>query len=234
MFEEINTPGLFEAAKRGDREAFDRLVLANMGLVKAIAKHFTERGTDFEDLVQIGSIGLMKAVKNYDIFSGNRFSTYAVPLIAGEIKKHLRDDGIIKISRDLKRDSALVSKKRQEYIQKYGDEPTVSTLANLCGLSEIRVANACETTLPMLSFSEPEGDTTLENLIGSDNISSAVEKISLRQAMLCLKHEEREIIFNRYFLNKSQKETGKLLGMTQVMVSRKEKKIIEKLRKEML
>ena len=234
MFEEINTPGLFEAAKRGDREAFDRLVLANMGLVKAIAKHFTERGTDFEDLVQIGSIGLMKAVKNYDIFSGNRFSTYAVPLIAGEIKKHLRDDGIIKISRDLKRDSALVSKKRQEYIQKYGDEPTVSALANLCGLSEIRVANACETTLPMLSFSEPEGDATLENLIGSDNISSAVEKISLRQAMLCLKHEESEIIFNRYFLNKSQKETGKLLGMTQVMVSRKEKKIIEKLRKEML
>ncbi|MGI6715599.1 MAG: sigma-70 family RNA polymerase sigma factor [Eubacteriales bacterium] len=234
MFEDINTPELFEKAKNGDKDAFDKVVLANMGLVKAIARHFTDRGTDFEDLVQIGSIGLMKAVKNYDLSSGNRFSTYAVPLITGEIKKHLRDDGIIKVSRELKRISSLVAKKRQEYVKEHGEEPSVSVLASLCDLSEIDVANACEATLPTLSFSEPEGDTTLENLIGSDNITAAVEKISLRQAMLCLKHDEREIIFNRYFLNKSQKETGELLGMTQVMVSRKEKKIIEKMRKEML
>jgi RNA polymerase sporulation-specific sigma factor len=234
MFEDINTPELFEKAKSGDKDAFDKVVLANMGLVKAIARHFTDRGTDFEDLVQIGSIGLMKAVKNYDLSSGNRFSTYAVPLITGEIKKHLRDDGIIKVSRELKRISSLVAKKRQEYVKEHGEEPSVSVLASLCDLSEIDVANACEATLPTLSFSEPEGDTTLENLIGSDNITAAVEKISLRQAMLCLKHDEREIIFNRYFLNKSQKETGELLGMTQVMVSRKEKKIIEKMRKEML
>ena len=113
-----------------------------MGLVKAIARHFTDRGTDFEDLVQIGSIGLMKAVKNYDLSSGNRFSTYAVPLITGEIKKHLRDDGIIKVSRELKRISSLVAKKRQEYVKEHGEEPSVSVLASLCDLSEIDVANA--------------------------------------------------------------------------------------------
>ncbi|MDD4125421.1 MAG: sigma-70 family RNA polymerase sigma factor [Eubacteriales bacterium] len=234
MFEEVNNPDLLERAKRGEKAAFDTVVIANMGLVKAIAKHFRDRGTDFEDLVQIGSIGLMKAVKNFDITAGTRFSTYAVPLITGEIKKHLRDDGIIKVSRELKRESALVSKKRQEYIQENGEEPTISALALLCGISEEDVANACEATMPMLSFSEPEGDTTLENLIGTDNISAAVEKISLRQAMLCLAHDEREIIFNRYFLNKSQKETGEILGMTQVMISRKEKKIIKKMRQEML
>jgi RNA polymerase sporulation-specific sigma factor len=234
MFDDINTPAILERAGKGEKEAFDAVVLANMGLVKAIAKHFRDRGTDYEDLVQIGSIGLMKAVKNFDITAGTRFSTYAVPLITGEIKKHLRDDGIIKVSRELKRESAIVSKKRQEYVKENGEEPAVSVLASLCGLPEEEVVRACEASTPMLSFSEPEGDTTLENLIGADNISATVEKISLRQAMLSLDHEEREIIYNRYFLGKSQKETGDVLGMTQVMISRKEKRIIEKMRNEMV
>ncbi len=234
MFEDVNTPGLLEKARNGEKSAFDLVVLANMGLVKAIAKHFRDRGTDYEDLVQIGSIGLMKAVKNFDITAGTRFSTYAVPLITGEIKKHLRDDGMLKVSRELKREAAIVSKKRQEYFKENGEEPTVSALAILCGLSEGEVASACEASTPMLSFSEPEGDTTLENLIGADNIATSVEKISLRQAMMCLERDEREIILNRYFFGKSQKETGEALGMTQVMVSRKEKKIIAKMRLEML
>ncbi|MFA6730384.1 MAG: sigma-70 family RNA polymerase sigma factor [Eubacteriales bacterium] len=234
MFEEINASDLLERARGGEKPAFDKVVLANMGLVKAIARHFADRGTDFEDLVQIGSIGLMKAVKNFDPEKGTRFSTYAVPLITGEIKRHLRDDGIIKISRQLKREASLVAKTRRDYMAKNGEEPRLGVISALTGLSEQEVARACEATCPMLLLSGPDEEHPLEGVLGEDNIALSVEKISLRQALGILERLERELIINRYFLGKSQKETGEVLGMTQVMVSRKEKKIIEKIRNEML
>lgn len=229
-----NPNELIHKAQSGDKEVFDELVMNNMGLVRTIAKRFAGRGTDMEDLIQIGSIGLIKAVRHFDLSAGTKLSTYAVPLITGEIKKFLRDDGAIKVSRDIKHNSSVVSRKRREYITEHGEEPNVSTLAAICEMSEEDVIRACEASAPMLSFSEPAGDTTLENLIGMDSIGEMCEKISLRQALALLEKDEKDIIVNRYFLGRSQKETGDALSMTQVMVSRKEKKIMEKLKEYLL
>lgn len=233
-YSDINAPQAIEKAQNGDKAAFDRIISANMGLVRSIAVRFTGRGTEYEDLVQIGSIGLIKALKNFDSGAGTCFSTYAVPLVTGEIKKHLRDDGAIKVSREIKRDAANVSRKRQEFVKERGYEPSVAELASAAGISEEAVVTACEASAPMLSFSAPAGETTLENLVGADNIAELCEKISLRQAISGLDAEEREIIKQRYFCGRSQKETGEILGLTQVTVSRREKKIMEKLRNALL
>ncbi len=230
-----NNAETLKKAQNGDKNALDTVVSANMGLVKAIAKRFIGRGTEFEDLVQIGSIGLVKAVRNFDVSAGNRFSTYAFPLITGEIKKHLRDDGTIKVSRTLKRDAAVVNRARQEYIKENGEEPTLSYLAEKSGLDAEEVVRAIEASTPVLSFSyqNDDGDKTMENLVGTDNIGDVCEKISLRQSLSALEKTEREIVVYRYYLCLSQKETGERLGLTQVMVSRKEKKILEKLKNEL-
>lgn len=224
-----------ERAQNGDRNALDSVVTSNLGLVKAIAKRFIGRGTEYEDLVQIGSIGLMKAVRNFDVLAGTRFSTYAFPLITGEIKKHLRDDGTIKVSRVLKHDASVVNRIRQEYIKENGEEPPLSVITEKSGLDAAEVARAIEASTPVLSFSyqNDEGDRTVEDMVGSDNIGELCEKISLRQSLMLLEKTEREIVVDRYFLGLSQKETGERLGLTQVMVSRKEKKILEKLRDEL-
>ena len=229
-YEQLNTPLMISAAQNGDRRAFDSIISANLGLVRSIAARFTGRGAEYEDLVQIGSIGLIKALKNFDVGAGTCFSTYAVPMVTGEIKKHLRDDGAIKVSREIKRDAALISRKRQEYIKEHGRDPTVNELASLAGITVENAVRACEASAPMLSFSAQEGETSLENVVGTDNIAEICEKISLRQAIALLDDEERGIVVQRYFYNRSQKETGERLGLTQVTVSRREKRILEKLR----
>ncbi len=233
-FADINSPDQLKLAKDGDKAAFDRIISANLGLVRSIAAHFTGRGTEYEDLVQIGSIGLIKALRRFDLNAGTCFSTYAVPMVTGEIKKHLRDDGAIKISRNVKRDAANVARKRQDFLKEHGREPTVTELASLAGIDAESVVTACEASAPMLSFSAPAGETTLENLVGNDNISEICEKISLRQAISRLNETERAIVVQRYYLGRSQKETGERLGLTQVTVSRREKSIIEKLRSSLL
>ena len=233
-YSDINAPQAIEKAQNGDKAAFDRIISANMGLVRSIAVRFTGRGTEYEDLVQIGSIGLIKALKNFDLGAGTCFSTYAVPMVTGEIKKHLRDDGAIKVSRNVKRDAANVARKRQDFVKENGREPTVNELASLAGISAESVVAACEASAPMLSFSAPAGDATLENLVGADNIDEACEKLSLRQAISKLDPEERAIVAQRYYLGRSQKETGEKLGLTQVTVSRREKNILKKLRESLL
>ena len=234
IYAEINSNEHILRAQNGDKAAFDAIISGNMGLVRSIASRFTGRGTEYEDLVQIGSIGLIKALRNFDLSAGTCFSTYATPLVTGEIKKHLRDDGMVKVSREIKRDAVNVALKRQEFVKENGCEPSVSELARLAGISEDAVAAACGASAPMLSFSAPAGDTTLENLVGTDNIAALCEKISLRQAIAKLNAEEREIVRQRYFLGRSQKDTGEKLGLTQVTVSRREKRILEKLKEALL
>ncbi|MEG2003222.1 MAG: sigma-70 family RNA polymerase sigma factor [Clostridia bacterium] len=224
---------LIPLAQSGDKEAFDKMVLCNIGLVKSIVIRFRDRGVEFDDLIQIGTIGLIKAVKNFNSSIGTQFSTYAVPMIIGEIKKFLRDDGIIKISRELKRQSHEIQHKRDEYIKENGFEPTISELAHLCGMEEESAIRALEATTPLLSFSSAIGETTLENIVGTDNISELAESISLRQAIEKLCETDKKIIYLRYFRGLSQGDVGKNVGMTQVMVSRREKKIIEFLKNEM-
>ena len=155
MFDANDNIALLERSQQGDTEALDELIKANMGLVRSIALRFRGRGAEYEDLVQIGSIGMLKAVKNFDLTREMRFSTYAVPLIIGEIKRFLRDDGIIKVSRSLKRTATDIAAKKNLFIQEHGREPTVSELAAACNTSEEDIVSALEVSAGVISLSEP-------------------------------------------------------------------------------
>ncbi len=222
---------LIERAQEGDIGALDILVNENTGLVRSIAIRFSGRGVDYEDLCQIGHIGMIKAIRNFDISRGTQFSTYAVPLIIGEIKRFLRDDGEIKVGRELKRKNAKLMAAREKFISENGNEPTVSQLAEICGFTEEETIESISASSSTISLSEQIGeDSTLEDLLGTDFTPELNEKIALKQAIEKLGFEEREIIMLRYFKNLTQSETGRTLGMTQVSVSRKEAKALIKLR----
>lgn len=225
---------LITRAKEGDGQALQILVDENTGLVRSIAVRFTGRGVDYDDLCQIGHIGMIKAIRNFDLDRGTAFSTYAVPLIIGEIKRFLRDDGEIKVGRELKRKGALIMAAREKYIARHGEEPTVSVLASLCGFSEEETVECIGATAATVSLSEQVGeDATLEDFLGTDFTSEINEKIALKQAIERLPKEEQEIIYLRYYKNMTQSETGKILGMTQVTVSRKEARALTRLRGEL-
>lgn len=231
----MNEEGLFKAVAEGDSVALATLVEDNMGLVKSLALRFRDRGTEVEDLVQIGTIGLIKAIRGFDTGFGTRFSTYAVPLICGEIKKHLRDDGIIKVSRELKRKGALLCREKQRLLTETGEEPHISQLAKVSGMSVEEAASALDATAPVGSIHDGgEGELSPEKTLWTDNVASFSESLALRQAVKRLAEEDRQIVALRYYRGLSQTETARCLGLTQVKVSRREKKIMEKLRQELL
>ncbi len=226
---------LIANAKNGDSEALARLVEENTGLVRSIAIRFMGRGVDYEDLCQIGHIGMIKAIRNFDLERGTAFSTYAVPLIIGEIKRFLRDDGEIKIGREIKRRAAVIMSAKEKFVGDNIREPTVSELASLCGFSEEEIVESLNAATPTLSLSEAIGeDSTLEDLLGVDFTNELNEKIALKQAIEGLETQEKEIILLRYYKNLTQTEAGRLLGLTQVTVSRKEAKALEKLKKALV
>lgn len=225
---------LIERAKSGDKDALEELVEANTGLVRSIAVRFTGRGVDFDDLCQIGHIGMIKAIRNFDLERGTAFSTYAVPLIIGEIKRFLRDDGEIKIGRELKRKAAIVMAAREKFISANLKEPSVSELAAASGLSEEETVECIAASSATISLSEQIGeDSTLEDLLGNDFTPELNEKIALKQALESLPFCERKIIYLRYYKGMTQSETGKALGMTQVTVSRREAKALLMLKAEL-
>ncbi len=225
-----NPPELLDRARSGDSAAEDALVRENMGLVKSVAARFLGRGVEFDDLCQLGAIGMLKAIRNFDTSLGTAFSTYAVPLIIGEIKRFLRDDGMIKVSRDLRQKGAFLLRKREEYTAENGCEPTVTELAAYCGCTVEEAVEGLDAGNAVLSFSEPVGERALEDLIGTDNISELCEREALRQAIQELPAQEKQLVLLRFYRGLSQQKVGELLGMTQVKVSRMEKKVLEKLR----
>lgn len=230
MYDASKNAALLELAQTGDDVALDELCRNNMGLVKSIAITFRDRGVEVEDLIQLGTIGLIKAIRGYDKSFGTVFSTYAVPLIIGEIRKFLRDDGIIKVSRSIKRNGYIIAKERERYAAETGEEPTVAMLAERCQLSEEDIITALDAAAPALSLDATYGETPLENIVGVDNISEFVESLSLRQLIDSLPDFEKQLITLRYFKNLTQSQTAKILGVTQVKISREERKIIEKFR----
>ena len=207
----------------GDESAVERLMTANMGLVTGLAWRFCGRGTDFEDLVQIGSIGMLKAIRSFDIERGTAFSTYAVPLIIGEIRKFLRD--------------AELLRKREAHMRAFGSEPGIGELADSCGVSPEDAAAALESTAPVHSFSEiiAGDDMPLENIIPSpdDTLGKTIEYVALSEAIRTLCPLWRRIVTLRYFKDYSQQQTADVLGLSQVKVSREEKKIFEHMRREL-
>ncbi len=212
------------------KEKRDKMIEDNIGLVHSIAKRFTGRGVDYEDLFQTGCVGLIKAVDNFDESKGFKFSTYAVPVIMGEIRRIFRDGGAIKVSRALKEKSVKAQMLRERFAKRELREPTVSELSDMlgCGVDETaEILNVINPMLSLNSFGE-DGSESLD--VPFDNREEIFDRISVMQVMEKLSDEERFIINSRYFNGKTQSETAQKLGVSQVQVSRKEKDILKKLR----
>ena len=219
-------------------DATEELVKANMGLVRSIALRFRGRGTEYEDLVQIGTIGMLKAIRTFEIERGTVFSTYAVPLIVGEIRRHLRDDGIIKISRYHRKLGIDLRQAETRIMNEEGREAHIDELAAICGATPEDAAMALEATAPIMSLTTSfmgEDGTELENCIPDerdlDEMEQLRDKIALGQAISKLDPMWKKIVLLRYYRNLTQQETAARLGLSQVKVSREEKKIMEHLRK---
>ncbi len=206
----------------------------NLGLVHLCANKFRNRGIEYEELYSAGCIGLLKAVKSFDTERGVKFSTYAVPVIFGEIKRLFRDGGTVKVSRSLKELSVKIQKISEDFRTKNGREPTVSELSEISGESEADIAEslcACAPVISLTSSDDDEGQTDIPTESPDENI---VDRLALRQVMAGLENEDRILIELRYFRNLTQSATAKILGISQVQVSRKEKKLLAKMRKELL
>lgn len=228
---------LLHLASAGDEDAISLLMERNSPLVYKLAHSFQGRGVEFDDLVQIGSIGMLKAIRSFDESRGFAFSTYAVPLIVGEIRRFLRDDGSVKISRCLKSNAARILREREKYIAEHGHDPQIEELTEICELSREEAEEALCASLPVVSLSAPLGDEddfSLEDTVpGEDEIEKCTEQLSLREALETLDEMQKKIICLRYFRELSQKETACILGLTQVKISREEKKIFARLRREL-
>ena len=209
----------------------DEFISANLPLVHSLANRFRGRGIDYEELVSAGSLGLVKAYDNFDSSRGLRFSTYAVPVILGEMRRLFRDGGTVKMSRSLKELSMRVLHAREE-LTKSGAEPTVTELAEHLGVSPEEAAEAVQASIPPMSLTEREEGGEFDVPVESAE-NSLIDKLALRQCMEKLSENDRTLIVLRYFRNKTQSETAQLLGMTQVQVSRRERKILNELRLQM-
>ena len=228
---------LLARLREGDKSAEEALVRQNLALVKSIALRFLGRGQDLEDLVQIGSLGLLKAVRGYDPAYGTAFSTYAVPLINGEIKRFLRDDGLIKVSREAKRNYRQLTVAREEYTRKYGKEPKIGDLCDMSGISYDDAVYAFSACGGVLSLEEKLGDEDgkrVEEICADNTLGDITEKLALEQAVATLDERDKAILFLRFFKGMTQSEVGARLGLTQVKVSRAEKRIKESLRRQLV
>lgn len=213
----------------------DNFVEQNLGLVHSLANRFRGRGIEYDELFSAGCVGLVKAAKGFDESRGLCFSTYAVPVILGEIKRLFRDGGTVKVSRSLKELSLKVVRLREEMLKK-GDEPHISELAEAMGLSVAEISEALAVSLPPVSLTagDENGDEGAQyDIPVPPEQAKLTDKIALRQCLDILGAEDRKLIYYRYWANKTQSETGAVLGMSQVQVSRRENKILLKL-KEML
>lgn len=228
---------LLKEYAEGDESAADKLMELNMGLVSGLAARFRGRGAEYEDLQQIGCIGMLKAIRSFDLERGTAFSTYAVPLIIGEIRKYLRDDGLLKVSRNQKRMGAQLLREREKYIREKGCEPRLEELAEQCSISVAEAAVALECAAPVHSLSEVIGgeDMSLESVIPSpdDTLAKTVEYVALSETMRNLPTLWRQIIALRYYKDYSQQQTAEALGTSQVKISREEKKIFAYMRQEL-
>lgn len=220
-------------AQRGDRAAAERLVVENAGLIWSIARRYFGRGVEPDDLYQLGCVGFLKAIEGYDPSFGTVFSTYAVPKIAGEIRRFLRDDGAVKVSRSVKERAASIRAARQRLTGTLEREPTVCELAEETGLTPEEIAAAETATAATESIQRQSGEDgfCLENVLSSGEMETAIiERVTLRQAMAQLPQRERTVIDLRFFHSLTQEKTARLLGVSQVQVSRLEKKALALLR----
>ena len=233
------TNELIEKAKNGDEEATNTLVSGNFPLIKAIVKGYLGKGVEYDDLYQLGCVGFLKAIKNFNPKYDVKFSTYAVPMIAGEIKRFLRDDGMIKVSRSIK----TLAIKLKSYIEKIrnenGEVPTIDELSELFGENKEDVVVALDSCQQLVSLhakvdeDDPNSQNLIDRIAVFDKSDEMLDKFILKNEIANLPEKERKIILLRYYRGKTQGEVAELLNISQVQVSRIESKIIEQLRKKL-
>ena len=223
-------------AQENNEQAMETLIKNNSGLVWNIVKRFIGRGYEIDDLYQIGSIGLIKAIKRFDINLDVQLSTYAVPYIMGEIKRFIRDDGIIKVSRQTKELSIKIKQIQSEYLNKNGEEITITKLSQILNVSKEEIAAAIESNNTVNSIYSVEGANDDERMLlekisdNKDEYNNLVDKITLNELINNLDEREKKVVLLRYYKEQTQAQVGKTLGITQVQVSRIEKKVLDKMR----
>lgn len=230
-----HTLALIARAHQGDKEARDTIFEENIGLIWSIVKRFQNRGVELEDLFQLGCIGFLKAIQGFDPAYGTCFSTYAVPKIAGEIRRFLRDDGAVKVSRSIKEQAGKLYTVRERLRAALGREPTVSELAEETGMEIEEIASIETATAQVASLQAETGEgLTLESALGDTGMEeSLVEQIALRDAIASLPEREQMVIILRYYRGFTQERTARVVGVSQVQISRIERKAVQHLREKL-
>lgn len=232
------TESLLSLAQSGSEEAKERLINSNYPLIKSIVKRFIGRGVEYDDLYQLGCVGFVKAINNFDPKFAVKFSTYAVPMIAGEIKRFMRDDGMVKVSRSIKTLAIKISQWLDQE-RKKNNSPTIQEIAEKFEVEKEDVVFAMESTKCIVSLDErtdensPNSQSLIDKIVVEGNEEKTIEKIVLKEAIETLPEKERKIIILRYFRGKTQTEIAEMLNVSQVQVSRIENKILEKIKARM-
>ena len=233
----ISSADLLEAARQGDSRACEQVLQENNGLIWSVVRRYYGRGVEPDDLYQLGCLGFLKAVQGFDPAFGTQFSTYAVPKIAGEIRRFLRDDGPVKVSRGLKERGSAIKNARGRLCTQLGREPTLSELAEETGLSPEDIAAAETAAEPVISLQAQTGESglTLEGMLGAgDEEEGLVERLTLRAALSKLPEREQQVLLLRYYRGMTQVQTARVLGVSQVQVSRLERRALDRLRQELV
>lgn len=227
------SPALLEAAAAGDNDACEQLLEENAGLIWSVVRRYCGRGVDREDLYQLGCLGFVKAVRGFDSSYGTQFSTYAVPKIAGEIRRFLRDDGAVKVSRSLKEKAQLIRLARDKLGHRLGREPVLSELSQETGLEPEEIAGAETAVLGVASLQDESGEEgfSLEDVLGTDAMEERLlERLALREAIAALPEREQQVIALRFYKGLTQDSAARVLGVSQVQVSRLERRAVNRLR----
>lgn len=233
MLEHDETLELIRKSQAGDRQAKSIIIESNMPLIKSIVKRFKNKYIEYEDLLQLGSLGLVKAINNFDTSYNVKFSTYAVPMITGEIKRFIRDDGAIKVSRAVKLLSSKITQFIDRFIKEFSREPNVEEIATEFGIEKEEVIYALDSShMPVSLYDkyDDDGKNLIEKLPSNDNQDDVIDKIVLRDCIKDLSDREKLIIYLRYYKDRTQSDIARIIGISQVQVSRIESKVIAKMR----
>lgn len=236
MLSQDETNQLIKLAQNGNESAKSQLVTQNAPLIKSVIKIYKDKGVEYDDLYQLGCLGFVKAINNFDESFGVKFSTYAVPMIAGEVKRFLRDDGTIKVSRALKTLNIQINKFIQEYRETHTDDPTISDLAKHFAVDEQEIVFAMDSRKSLLSLDDkqdegnPHSRTIMESIEDADSAEVMIDNLVLKDVLRELSDRDKKLLAMRYFQDKTQSEIANILNVSQVQVSRLENKIIDKLR----
>ncbi len=238
LLEKEETLALIAKAQGGDREAAGIILQENAPLVKSVIKRYKNKGVEYDDLFQLGSIGLLKAVKNFSADFDVCFSTYAVPMIIGEIKRYLRDDGYVKVSRSTRALSYKIAYYIDEYKSKFNDSPTIDRIAKHFNIDSQEVVFAMDATLIPVSIydkgDDEKGLSIGERIANKFSVDDEVDKLSIKEAISKLDEREKKIVILRFFRDKTQSEVARELNVSQVQVSRLENKIINKIKEDIV